>query len=76
MKLNNILIQPLVTEKTTTLAQKKVYAFEVNTNANKNQIMQAIVELFKVEIKDIKTTIRKGKEKKSRQENDFEGIAK
>ncbi len=64
MKLNNILIQPLITEKTTGQAQKKVYTFEVNKNANKDQIALAVNQLFNVEVKDVKTSIRKGKEKK------------
>lgn len=64
MKLNNILIQPLVTEKTTGQAQNKVYTFEVHESANKNQIMQTVEQLFGVEVKDIKTAIRKGKEKR------------
>ncbi len=64
MKLNNILIQPLITEKTTSQAQRKVYAFEVHTEANKHQITQTIQELFSVTVDDIKTTVRKGKEKR------------
>lgn len=64
MKLNNILIQPVVTEKTTGQAQNKVYTFEVHTSANKNQIAHAVEQLFEVQVDTVKTTIRKGKEKK------------
>ena len=64
MKLNNILIQPLITEKTTGQAQKKVYTFEVNRSANKDQIAESIEKIFGVEVKEVKTIIRKGKEKK------------
>lgn len=64
MKLNNILIQPLITEKTTGQAQKKVYTFEVNRSANKDQIAETVEKVFGVEVKDVKTVIRKGKEKR------------
>lgn len=64
MKLNNILIQPLITEKTSGMAQHKVYTFLVHTEANKDQIALAVEQLFGVVVNNIKTTIRKGKEKK------------
>ena len=64
MKLNNILIQPIVTEKTTAHSQNKVYTFEVNKKANKDQIAHSVEQIFGVEVKDVKTAIRKGKEKK------------
>ena len=37
MKINTILIAPVLTQKATTAAQKKVYTFEVDKQSNKNQ---------------------------------------
>lgn len=64
MKITNIISRPLVTEKSTQLAQNKVYQFEVNTHANKHQVAQTIEELFKVKVDNVRIAIRKGKEKR------------
>ena len=64
MKITNIISRPLVTEKSTQLAQKKVYQFEVNANANKHQVAQTVEELFKVKVDRVRIAIRKGKEKR------------
>ncbi|QQS43962.1 50S ribosomal protein L23 [Candidatus Roizmanbacteria bacterium] len=64
MKITNILSRPLVTEKSTQLAQNKVYQFEVNTQANKHQVAQTVEELFKVTVESVRIAIRKGKEKR------------
>jgi len=64
MKITNIISRPLVTEKSTQLAQNKVYQFEVNANANKHQIAQTIEELFAVKVDNVRISIRKGKEKR------------
>ena len=44
--------------------QRSVYVFEVATKANKNQVKEAIETLFKVEVGEVKTLIRKGKDKR------------
>jgi len=64
MLLNKILIKPILTEKATNLVQNKVYMFEVDKDANKHQIKQALEKLFKVKTGEVKVMIRKGKEKK------------
>lgn len=64
MKINEVLIKPIVTEKATNLAQRKVYAFEVNPKANKNQIKGALEELYQVKASEVKVMIRKGKQRK------------
>lgn len=64
MKITNIISRPLVTEKSTQLAQNKVYQFEVNAQANKHQIAQTVEELFKVKVDNVRIAIRKGKEKR------------
>jgi large subunit ribosomal protein L23 len=64
MLINKILVKPILTEKATNLVQSKVYMFEVDKDANKNQIKQALEQLYKVKTGDVKVMIRKGKEKK------------
>jgi len=64
MLLNKILIKPILTEKATNLVQNNVYMFEVDKDANKHQIKQALEKLFKVKTGEVKVMIRKGKEKK------------
>lgn len=42
-----IVKRPIVTEKTTKLSEKNKYTFEVDKNANKIEIKNAVEELFK-----------------------------
>lgn len=64
MKINAIIYNPVVTEKTTRLAQTNVYAFEVNRNANKFQIAKTIAKMYGVEVGSVRMMTRKGKEKR------------
>lgn len=64
MKINTILIAPVLTEKATTAAQKKVYTFEVDKQSNKNQIKHAVETIYGVKVASIRVVIRKGKIKR------------
>lgn len=64
MKINSIIIQPLITEKSTQQAGKGVYLFDINRDANKHQIAQTVEKLYDVVVKSVKVTVRKGKEKR------------
>lgn len=64
MKINEILIKPVLTEKGTNLANNKEYLFETNLKANKNNIKEALEKIYKVKVKQVKTMIRKGKRRK------------
>jgi large subunit ribosomal protein L23 len=64
MIINKILIKPILTEKATNLVQDKVYMFEVDLKANKNQVKKALETLYKVKTGEVKMMIRKGKEKR------------
>ena len=50
MRADQIIIEPVLTEKTNKLRElgKKKYTFKVARDANKIEIMQAVFELFKV----------------------------
>ena len=43
-----IIIEPIVTEKSNQMRDSGMYAFKVDSRANKLQIMQAVRELFNV----------------------------
>ena len=63
----NVIIKPLVTEKSTHQQQSRnVYAFQVHANANKPQIKQAVEKLYNVKVIDVRTMNRKGKPRRSR----------
>ncbi len=57
-----IIKRPIITEKTTKLKQQQnTYVFEVDINATKSMIKQAVEKLFNVEVEDVRTMIMKGK---------------
>ena len=64
MKIEQILIKPLLTEKGTTLANRNVYLFEVNRKANKHMVKETLEKLYKVKVSNVKIMIRKGKKKR------------
>ena len=67
METNDVIIKPLVTEKSTHLQQtRNSYAFQVNPDANKHQIKTAIEKQYNVRVKDVRTMNRKGKPRRSR----------
>ena len=67
MRADEIIIEPIVSEKTNTLrdADVKKYTFRVNLNANKHEIMSAIKELFGVMPISCSTMVYQGKPKNS-----------
>ncbi len=48
-----IIKRPIVSEKSTKLAEQNKYTFSVDKNANKIQIKQAIEELFNVKVEKV-----------------------
>ncbi len=53
--LRDVLIRPLITEKTNTGMQENKYTFIVPLNANKVEIRQAVETIFKVKVMDVNT---------------------
>lgn len=66
MELYRVLRKPLVTEKSTSLLQDNKYTFEVDPEANKTEIKQAVESLFKVKVEKVNTMNVKGKLKRVR----------
>jgi large subunit ribosomal protein L23 len=59
-----ILIKPIITEKSDRLSEKRgQYSFVVNKDANKIEIKNAVKELYNVEVKAVNTMIMPGKAK-------------
>ena len=59
-----ILLRPLITEKSTALAGRDKYVFEVDLRANKPQIREAVEIAFSVTVRDVNTMVVKGKNRR------------
>ena len=67
MDYTNVIIKPLVTEKSTHLQEtRNVYAFQVARTANKAEIRNAIKAIYNVKVIDVRTMNRKGKPRRSK----------
>lgn len=64
MKIDQVIIGPVLTEKATKLADNKVYMFHVNEKANKHQIRDALKALYGVSIENVRVMNREGKTRK------------
>ena len=63
----NVIIKPLITEKSThQQTTRNAYAFQVNPAANKHQIKDAIERQYNVKVTDVRTMNRKGKPRRTR----------
>ena len=59
-----VLIRPVVSEKTYVLASADRYTFRVHPDANKTQIRQAVESLFDVGVLEVRTASVKSKPKR------------
>lgn len=64
MNMHDILIKPIITEKTTMLMGEGKYTFQVPLNVNKIQIRQAVETIFKVKVAKVATMRVQGKVKR------------
>ncbi len=63
----NVIIKPLITEKSTHQQNtRNTYAFSVNPAANKQQIKHAVEKLYEVKVIDVRTMNRRGKPRRTR----------
>ncbi len=63
MRAHDIIIKPILTEKSYKGIANKVYTFKVAKDANKIEIKKAIEEIFGVEVEKVNTLNVKGHEK-------------
>ena len=62
----DIIVAPVVSEKSYRLMEQGVYTFLVHTDANKTQIKIAVQEIFGAKVASVNTLNREGKRKRSR----------
>jgi large subunit ribosomal protein L23 len=62
----DLLIKPVVSEKSYGLLDENKYTFIVHPDANKEQIRDAVELLFDVKVTGVNTINRKGKRKRTR----------
>jgi large subunit ribosomal protein L23 len=62
----DIILRPIVSEKSYALLDVGVYTFVVAPSSNKVQIRQAVEQLFNVQVVKVNTLNRKGKRKRNR----------
>ena len=64
MEPSQIIIRPIVSEKTYVLAEAGKYTFRVHDKAHKTQIRQAVEQLFDVRVVAVRTASVKSKPKR------------
>ncbi len=64
MDASQVIIRPVVSEKSYTLATADKYTFRVHPDAHKTQIRQAIEKLFDVSVVEVRTMSVKSKPKR------------
>ena len=64
MEARDILLRPLVTERSTEMMEEGKYVFAVDKRANKIQVAQAVAEIFNVKVVSVNTMNVMGKKKR------------
>jgi large subunit ribosomal protein L23 len=67
----DVILRPVVSEKSYGLLDDGVYTFVVNSEANKTEIRQAVESIFNVRVTNVNTLNRQGKRKRNRRTNTF-----
>ncbi len=67
----DVILKPVVSEKSYGLLDENVYTFVVDPRANKVEIRQAIEAIFSVQVTNVNTLNRKGKRKRNRRSFTF-----
>jgi large subunit ribosomal protein L23 len=62
----DVVLAPVVSEKSYALLDTNTYTFIVRPDANKTEIKEAIQSIFKVRVTNVNTLHRKGKRKRTR----------
>ena len=62
----DVIIEPVVSEKSYALMETGVYTFVVNPDANRIEIRHAVEQIFGVRVLKVNTLNRKGKRKRNR----------
>ncbi len=63
----DVVLRPVVSEKSYALLDANTYTFIVHPTANKTEIREAVQAIFGVRVTSVNTLNRKGKRKRTRQ---------
>lgn len=67
----DVIIEPIVSEKSYALVEQNVYTFKVHPSASKPEIRDAVQSIFGVTVTNVNTLNRKGKRKRNRKSATF-----
>ena len=67
----DVVLRPVVSEKSYGLLDRNVYTFVVHEDASKIQIRDAVEQIFNVRVTKVNTLNRKGKRKRMRRQATF-----
>ena len=67
----DIIIEPIVSEKSYQLVEQNAYTFRVHPDASKPEISDAIRAIFNVKVVKVNTLNRKGKRKRDRRTGNY-----
>ena len=62
----DIILSPVISEKSYGLIEDNVYTFVVHPDSNKTQIKIAVEKIFRVKVASVNTANRRGKRKRTR----------
>ena len=62
----DVILAPVVSEKSYSLLDQNAYTFQVHRDANKTEIRQAVETIWDVKVVSVNTINRRGKEKRFR----------
>ncbi len=66
MDARDVILRPVVSEKSYALLDENAYTFQVHRDANKIEVRQAVEALFGVRVVKVNTLNRKGKRTRNR----------
>jgi large subunit ribosomal protein L23 len=66
MNAHDVILRPVVSEKTTALMEENKYVFQVPMKANKVMVKQAVKEIFNVTPEKVNVMVVRGKTKRIR----------
>ena len=65
----DVLIAPVISEKSYDLLEEGIYVFRVHRSASKPEIRRAVESIFDVKVAKVNTLNRKGKKRRNRRNN-------
>lgn len=71
MEARQVIVRPIMSEKSYELLGANAYTFQVHPDANKIQVRQAVEQIFGVKVTKVTTLNRKGKRKRNRRTMNF-----